>query len=351
MEKNSLNLDGKKRIFRKKILSEIIFTRSLCTLGIIIFHYFAHSNGTFKLLYKTANSAWGFILVTTFFNISGSVLYYNYPKIDSLKRFYYKRWKSIFPSFYICYFYFFIRNSFVSHKLIFNGHWSKLIFTLIGLDGYLNYRIRTYYLIGEWFLGAIIIIYLLYPLLLWLMNKHFIIVCSIFGTGYFVMYKTDFFIISKTNNLITCIISFYFGMYAIYFKKIFFGNKIIFVFSAIIFIFLDFVELNSPFILIFQVQGFSLYLLLIQIGKYIMVKNYSYIFSYISNLSYSIYLLHHHIINDIQGINNPKQWYWNVILLGLVIIFTFISSTIHMLVMNDFINGLIFRKLDSYFLI
>lgn len=106
MEKIQLNNCKTKLSNQKQILSEIVFIRSICSLGILIFHYFAHSKGNFKLLYKTANSAWGFMFVTNFFCISGSVLFYNYPRINSIKSFYYKRWKSIFPSFYTCYIYF-----------------------------------------------------------------------------------------------------------------------------------------------------------------------------------------------------------------------------------------------------
>ena len=149
----------------KKKLTGIIFTRACCSLGIIINHYFAHSNGNFKFLYNTANSSFGFMFVTTFFCISGAVLYYNYPKIKSIKKFYYKRWKSIFPSFYICFLIFYIKNVIYFRKLFYNGHWSKLFISIIGLDGYLKFRIKTYYLIGEWFLGAIIIFYIIYPLL------------------------------------------------------------------------------------------------------------------------------------------------------------------------------------------
>ena len=180
----------KENIFKKKRLSGIVFARSFCSFGIVIFHYFSYSKGNFKFLYRTANSSFGFIYVTSFFCISGAVLFYNYPKIISLKSFYFKRWKSIFPSYYICFSYFYLRNAFNFHKIFYRGHWTKLFFTLIGLDGYLSYRIDTYYLVGEWFLGAIIIIYIFYPLLLWIISKNNIIINNIFiSTYYFIIYN------------------------------------------------------------------------------------------------------------------------------------------------------------------
>lgn len=115
------------------------------------------------------------MFVTSFFSISGAVLFYNYSKVKSLKIFYFKRWKSIFPSFYICYIYFFLKNVFKYQTLFYNGHWSRLLLSVIGLDGYLGQIFKTYHLNGEWFLGAIIIIYIIYPLLSWLMNKNIFI--------------------------------------------------------------------------------------------------------------------------------------------------------------------------------
>ena len=97
-----------KTILSKKRLEGISFARACCCLGIVIFHYFCHSRGNFKLLFKTANSSFGFIFVTAFFNISGACLYYNYPIVKSKIIFYFKRWKSIFPPYYLCYLYFYI---------------------------------------------------------------------------------------------------------------------------------------------------------------------------------------------------------------------------------------------------
>ena len=137
----NVNSENKINANKKKKLSGIIFARACCTLGIVLFHYSGPSKGKLKYLYRTANSTFGFLFVTSFFCISGSVLYYNYPKINSVKTFYFRRWKSIFPSYYICFTYFFLKNVFNRHKLFYKGHWSKLLLTIFGLDGYLFYKI------------------------------------------------------------------------------------------------------------------------------------------------------------------------------------------------------------------
>ena len=48
----------------------------------------------------------------------------------------------------------------------------RVAFSLLGLDGYLAPATPTFYKIGEWFLGVILLLYLLFPLLLWCMETR-----------------------------------------------------------------------------------------------------------------------------------------------------------------------------------
>lgn len=47
----------------------------------------------------------------------------------------------------------------------------KVLLSLVGLDGYLAPVTTTFYKIGEWFLGVILLLYLVFPLLLWCMGS------------------------------------------------------------------------------------------------------------------------------------------------------------------------------------
>ena len=345
---NNYNLKKKKIILRQS-LSGIIFARACCSIGIVIFHFFCHSKGEIKLLLLTANSSWGFMFVTAFFSISGTVLYYNYPKLYSKRSFYFKRWKSIFPPFYICFILFFIKNIFMHHKIFYNGHWIKLFWTLFGLDGYFIYRIKSYHLIGEWFLGAIIIIYILYPLLVWLMNKNILIIHCITSLFYLLMYYTNFFIIKKSRNIFTCINSFYFGMLGIKFYNLFFRNQATFIISFLLLVFLCLKRISN-IILIFQIQGFLLFIVLVQIGKKIMKCRIKVLFIEISSLSYNIFLFHHKIILDILDIINPINWFLNILLLLIIIMITIIFSKILFLVVNIIMNSKCCKKLEGMFI-
>lgn len=338
-----------KTILSKKRLEGISFARACCCLGIVIFHYFCHSRGNFKLLFKTANSSFGFIFVTAFFNISGACLYYNYPIVKSKIIFYFKRWKSIFPPYYLCYLYFYIELTIRFHGLLFKKNLSKIYFTILGLDGYLLYKIKTCYLIGEWFLGAIIIIYLIYPFIAFIYSKNYYISFLMICILNISMYYKQFFIIDRSRNIITCITSFYFGMTTIKFKKYFFANNNSFLISLIIFIVLSTVKIYSS-IIIYQMQGFSLFIILTKIGKYLTQKKYERIFIKISNLSYSIYLLHHRIIIDILSVNNPFKWYSHILVLSLILLLILIYSKIHSIVVDSFIKSNFFQNIESLFI-
>ena len=286
------------------------------------------------------------MFVTGFFSISGTVLYYNYPKNNSIKRFYFKRWKSIYPSFYLCYIIFFIKNIFIHGKIFFNGHWSRLILTLLGLYGYLIYIFKSYHLIGEWFLGAIIIIYSLYPLLCWLMNKNILIINFITILFYPLMYLTNFFIIRPSRNIFVCINSFYFGMLGIKFNYIFFKCKVTFVISLFIFIFLSLKRISN-IILIFQMQGFALFIILVQIGDKIMKYRIKSIFIELSNLSYNIFLFHHAIIRDIIEIKNPTDLNLTLMLLLIIIILIIFLSKILFIIVKKILNSKIFTIIEE----
>ena len=139
-------------------------------------------------------------------------------------------------------------------------------------------------------------------------------------------------------------------MISIRFKKLFFENKMVLIISIFLLLFLCTFKINT-FILVFQLQGFSLYIVLIQIGTFIMSLNKIKIIKQISRLSYGIYLFHHCIILDILGLNNPIEWYLHLSLLGITIILTIVCSSIHFMVVNSVINSSLFNRLDKLFLI
>ena len=47
----------------------------------------------------------------------------------------------------------------------------RVVFSLLGLDGYLSQFTVTFYKIGEWFLGVLLLCYLLFPALVWVLRR------------------------------------------------------------------------------------------------------------------------------------------------------------------------------------
>ncbi len=101
-----------------------------------------------------------------FFMVSGASLMISNDK-TTLKDFYLKRFLGIYPMLWIAYtavtlLSFILNRAYPMSKL------SLLIFSFAGLDGYfgvLGLIDGSFFLVGEWFLGCIILIYLVWPLL------------------------------------------------------------------------------------------------------------------------------------------------------------------------------------------
>ena len=169
------------------------------------------------------------------------------------------------------------------------------------------------------------------------MNKNILLINFITILFYPLMYLTNIFIIRTSRNIYTCINSFYFGMLRIKFYNIFFKCKVAFIISLFIFIFL-FLKRIANIILIFQIQGFALFIILVQIRYKIMKYRIKSIFIELSNLSYNIFLFHHAIIRDILDIKNPTDLYLVLMLLIIIIILIIILSKILYIIVKIILN-------------
>jgi hypothetical protein len=202
---------------------------------------------------------------------------------------------------------------------------------------------------GEWFTGAIIIIYCLYPIIIYIFNKNKFLIPIFLFFGFVIISKTTFFEISKDRNLITCISSFYFGMVLIKYKNFFLNKKVIFI-AFCMNIFLYFKRIHSNFSLIIsQLQGFTFLIVLIWLGKIIMKSRLQTYFNEISRLSYCLFLFHHIIIMNVFSLNNPIIWYKIIFTLGVIIILSIIYSKILLIIIESIYKSRAFIKIESYF--
>ena len=153
--------------------------------------------------------------VSLFFILSGAGLMYVYQDGMVVKEFYRKRIRSIYPLYYIA----FITASFVQilvkYKLNYGAPLWTLLLTVLGLDGWMADMVSTYALVGDWFVGCIICIYILFPILCKCMNRHPNITIGIYTLLFFVweyVYPFDF---PKRSSIILRTFEVLLGMYYI----------------------------------------------------------------------------------------------------------------------------------------
>ena len=213
----------------------------------------------------------------------------------------------------------------------------------------MTYKYRTYHIIGAWFIGPIVIIYYLYPIIVYIFNKNKFIIPIFLFFGFVIMTKTKYFEINKDRNLITCLSSFYFGMILIKYKHFFLNKRFIFI-AFCINIFLYFKKINLKLSLfIFLMQGFTFLIILICLGKIIMNTRLKFFFNEISRLSYCIFLFHHRTIYNVFSFYNPKIWYKVIFTLGIIILLSIIYSKILLTIIESIYKSKAFIKIESYF--
>lgn len=336
----------------KKRIFYLDFVRALSVVLIVITHY----NALFLLWVPSipkggvfvtflSNVYIGNIGVSLFFIISGAALMYIYGSSSiSLKTFYKKRFMTLFPMFWLAY----IVVLFLKLGEN-NGLWIRLapwkwLLSVIGVDGLVSTSgISTYYLLGEWFLGFIIIVYLIFPFLKYLFErfpKSTIILVIILYIVTLIFYKGKFPISTIVTARLPEIL---FGMIFIkYIKKV---NWIVLSTSIAVVIgnlFFGPYLGNSEVWGTVQTTyvGIAYFLILVYISKFFENKAFKGIVSFLSLYSYPIFLVHHVIIyNIMSGKNLPafgikKEYYYFIVILIIVLVFSYVLKKTNDWILN-----------------
>lgn len=162
--------------------------------------------------------------VGLFFIISGASLMYVYGDALDIRRFYKKRFWAIYPMFWIAYIAAFLFEFYVNKGLNLPYPLSRFLLTGIGMDGYLGVYFPNYYLLGEWFLGCLILLYLIFPILRYGVKKYpvftAVIALVIFAAGSFYSFHHAY-IMTPECWVFMRIPEMLFGMYFVeYIKKV-----------------------------------------------------------------------------------------------------------------------------------
>lgn len=276
---------------KKPQLEYLNFARASLTLLVVFYHssgYLLNGAGS-EFFQKIASSALGMVAVSAFFCLSGLAIKYNNNDLD-IMQFYKKRFWSIYPSFWVAWGIAYLLKVISAKSFFYNGHKLSILLSVCGLDGYLG---GFYYQVGEWFLGAIIILYILYPLLLWFFTRAKGLSSGVLAVIYYITISRDCFGVSEFRNILICIMSFWIGMLlADIIEKISDNWVLCIVLMSTIW---HISTANSPFTVYtgIVIWGASLLIILCIVGRTIKTPVVSGIFRFLSKISFQIFLLHH----------------------------------------------------------
>lgn len=286
---------------KKERLFYLDFIRAIATIAIVMTHFnarylFLTPQRPEKAIITTVVSniyigSWG---VSLFFIISGAALMYVYEERCELKKFYKKRFLSIYPMFWIAYSVVFLYRFYINCSVNNGAPKINMLLSVLGFDGYLMENISTFYILGEWFLGAIILMYLLFPILRKLINDHPVLLAIVIIVMYILIiwkYNIPF---NQSKFLPTRIPEILFGMYFVkYIKKINLPTAII---ATAILLLNGFLKPNWNESLQTTYVGIATFILLVYISYFVKYKVIETPCNIISKYSYAIFLVHHVII-------------------------------------------------------
>ena len=313
----------------------IVFVRAISMLIIVIYHYSCslvqdHITNKHLPLYGYASGRWGQSAVYTFLIISGYVLFMNYASHFSFKKYYYRRFRSIYPSFWLVWLAVFIIRS-IQHQTIFwGGNPIYILFSIIGIDGYFLPSGIGYYSVGEWFLGVIILIYILFPVFLTLWKNHQSVVYMIISAIFILQIicdlgRTDFFV---------CTASFLAGIWFYEHRNFLLSKWTSFISFSIILVlcnidFRSYFGDNCPIVF----MGFILFIFLYSFGYFVMKFNFPFI-SFLAKYSYQAMLVHHVLT------------FWIIRFCGMFRISVYIGLIFELLA--TYIGAFIVKKSEKY---
>lgn len=288
---------------KKERLVYLDFIRAIAVIAILLTHYnaiyvYLWDEIVLKkvvLTWRVFNLYIGDFGVSLFLIVSGAALMWVYDNRLELKTFYSKRFISIYPMFWIAYFTSFLYSFFLNRGINQSIPKQNIIFSILGFDGYLGSIIPTFYQVGEWFLGFIIIVYLIFPVLRLGVKRYPKLTVAVTMIVYLIFNLYYPFNLTKSTCLFIRLPEILFGMYFVkYIKSVNWKAALI---SGMVLI-LNTI-LAPQFDKDFQTSyiGICSFILLVYLASFfcrsILVTKISKI---ISKYSYAVFLVHHYII-------------------------------------------------------
>lgn len=279
--------------------------RILAIFLILIFHYASTMFQSDSMFLFHANGTWGSLGTAIFFLLSGYLLRKRYSEMGSVLSFYKKRWLSIFPAFYLAFIVCYLINVIRLRDFFYEGPAYSLVYTLLGIDNLVKwFGISSYAIVGEWFTGIIVILYILFPLLNKFMKSGRWSVSFIFLVFYIIYNIFEWYPLMPEISLVSNAFIFWVGMligdYDGYLRK----RYTVGILSLVISLLLLFISLPIPELFSNHIIAVFMFVAGINILKNLKTDGrVAAPIIYLSSISYPVYLVHHYIVNVIFLIN------------------------------------------------
>lgn len=349
----------------KERIESLDFIRGMSALLIVLYHalFIFQSNpvlNCFPVKAVINNGDWSITVVSVFFMLSGAGLYYNYPDIKKgdLKTFYFKRWKSLFPAFLLVWFCNYILNVIEQHNFFYAAEPKYMLLSFIGMDGYLHHLHDNYYYAGEWFLGAIIILYVLYPIVVKLFQTPLLryITTVVLTIAFFWLMVFNPFLMNKAWNPISCLFTFWMGMLWMKYRNLFQTNWWLEALCLIPLLVLLFAPLGMDSTTCMILASLFAYPFMDWISKYIFkVPAFKWFLMLSCALSYEIFLVHHSLMykymdmilqNETYQINARMELFFVILVLIPILFYAKALS----LLIKTFLQTKLWKKIERVFI-
>ena len=279
--------------------------RAVAAVLIVLTHFNFHlkeHGGGYVLTYEPFGIYVGALGVSLFLIISGAALTLTYRRPINLKRFYWKRFRSIYPMFWTAWVLGTLAFFLATNGRLPNAAPAKsFILTVLGIDGLAQaFYFRTMYLLGEWFLGFILLYYLVFPVLLWAIDRFPVITGAVLLVVYaatVVIMQRYFPAYPSAAVLTTRLPELAFGSYLVLYIRRIHGAVV--VPAAVALAVSAMFPGRIPEDVATTIVGISVFLILVVAGRYVAIQPVRAVVSLIATYSYPIFLVHHVVIEQV----------------------------------------------------
>jgi len=284
--------------------------RAVAIICVVSYHFFLNGQHVYSDSVIFGNIDAGHIGVTLFFIMSGTLLTLNYGRGPfDLKKYAVRRFLNIYPLYWISYLFIYLLRRLLTHTYFSPDipKW-RFILTVLGFDGLFSYKAWNFYLIGEWYLGCILIFFILFPGLLFCIKKqpiisgivlvalHLIVVC------FYPKLFTMPIVFNPLVRLLEFTAGIYYGLF-IYREHRRFSAKLSLAIIG--------VALAVLLIMFYTLEGFNImnrvvgcglfgFAGLMEVGRFIHYQGARDKITWISGVSFGVFLIHHQIQGMIE---------------------------------------------------